>query len=61
MPLDFLEAGRRYIAEIYTDGGEKIKTRTHVKIERKKVKSNDTLHFDLLPRGGAAVKFTPAD
>ena len=27
MPLDFLEAGRRYIAEIYTDGGEKIKTR----------------------------------
>ncbi|MEZ3521526.1 MAG: glycoside hydrolase family 97 protein [Muribaculaceae bacterium] len=61
IPLDFLEAGRRYIAEIYTDGGEKIKTRTHVKIERKKVKSNDTLHFDLLPRGGAAVKFTPAD
>ena len=61
MPLDFLEAGRWYIAEIYTDGGEKIKTRTHVKIERKKVKSNDTLHFDLLPRGGAAVKFTPAD
>ena len=61
MPLDFLEAGRRYIAEIYTDGGEKIKTRTHVKIERKKVNSNDTLHFDLLPRGGAAVKFTPAD
>ncbi len=53
MPLDF--------PEIYTDGGEKIKTRTHVKIERKKVKSNDTLHFDLLPRGGAAVKFTPAD
>ncbi len=61
MPLDFLEVGEASIAEIYTDGGEKIKTRTHVKIERKKVKSNDTLHFDLLPRGGAAVKFTPAD
>ena len=51
MPPDFLEAGRRYIAEIYTDGGEKIKTRTHVKNRaQKKVKSNDTA-FRPAPRG----------
>ncbi len=56
--LDFLEPGKKYIAEIYTDGGEKVKTATHVAIDTKKVTSKDKLKFDLVPRGGAAIKFT---
>ncbi|MDE6196564.1 MAG: glycoside hydrolase family 97 catalytic domain-containing protein, partial [Muribaculaceae bacterium] len=61
MPLSFLAPGRKYIAEIYTDGGDKVKTRTHVAIEKRKVSSKDTLRFELKPRGGAAVRFYPAD
>ena len=57
--LDFLDPARRYVAEIYTDGGEKVKTATHVAVERRKVRSTDRLTFDLMPRGGAAVKITP--
>ncbi len=61
IPLNFLDPGKKYIAEIYTDGGDEIKTRTKVKIENKKVKSKDTLHFTLKPRGGAAVRFVPLE
>lgn len=61
MDLSFLTPGRKYMAEIYTDGDEKVKTRTRVKIERKKVSSKDKLHFDLKPRGGVAVRFTTLD
>lgn len=57
--LDFLEPGKRYIAEIYTDGGDKVKTATHVAITNKKVKSGDKLTFDLAPRGGVAIRITP--
>lgn len=59
--LSFLEPGKKYMAEIYTDGGEKVKTNTHVRIEKKKVTSKDVLHFDLQPRGGAAVKISPLE
>lgn len=57
--LDFLEPGKKYIAEIYTDGGDKVKTATHVAITNKKVKSGDKLTFDLAPRGGVAIRITP--
>lgn len=60
IPLSFLEPGKKYIAEIYSDD-EKVNTNTHVKIETKKVKSSDVLKFDLMPRGGVAVKFTTQD
>ena len=30
VPLSFLEEGKTYLAQIYTDGGEEVKTRTHV-------------------------------
>lgn len=56
--FSFLEPGKKYIAEIYTDGGEKIKTATHIKIDKKKITSRDTLRFDLLPRGGVALRLT---
>ncbi|MDE6339077.1 MAG: glycoside hydrolase family 97 protein, partial [Muribaculaceae bacterium] len=57
--LSFLDAGKRYIADIYEDGGESVKTKTHVKMSSRKVSSKDKLKFDLLPRGGVAIKFNP--
>lgn len=59
--FSFLEPGKKYIAEIYTDGGEKVKTATHIKIDKKKITSRDTLRFDLLPRGGVALRLTPTN
>ncbi len=58
IPLSFLDAGKKYNAEIYTDGGEKVKTKTHVRITSKKVISKDMLKFNLMPRGGVAIRFT---
>ncbi|MCM1066865.1 MAG: glycoside hydrolase family 97 protein [Muribaculaceae bacterium] len=58
LDLSFLEPGRKYMAEIYTDGDESTGTRTKVKIERRKVKAGDKLSFDLAPRGGVAARFT---
>lgn len=58
IPLSFLDAGKKYNAEIYTDGGEKVKTKTHVRITSKKVTSKDMLKFNLMPRGGVAIRFT---
>lgn len=57
--LDFLEPGRKYKAEIYTDGGGKVKTATHVAISNRKVTSKDKLTFDLQPRGGVAIRIIP--
>ena len=57
--LSFLEPGKKYEATIYTDGGEKVKTRTHVAVDTKKVKNTDKLAFELAPRGGVAIKFRP--
>lgn len=53
--MDFLEPGKKYAATIYTDGGEKVKTRTHVAVTDKSVTSKTVLKFDLLPRGGVAM------
>lgn len=57
--LGFLEPGRKYRAEIYTDGGEEVKTRTRVKMESKKVDSRSRLSFPLKPRGGVAMRIVP--
>lgn len=54
--LDFLTPGAKYVAEIYSDGGDAVATRTHVKIESKRVKRGDKLRFKLLPRGGVAMR-----
>lgn len=58
--FSFLEPGRKYMAEIYTDGGEKVKTATHVAVSTRKVTSKDKLSFDLQPRGGIAIRIVPA-
>lgn len=55
LPLDFLEGGKKYELTLYTDGGEKVKTRTHVAIQTKKVTSKTVLKLDMLPRGGCAM------
>lgn len=58
-PLSFLEPGRKYELTLYTDGGETVPTRTHVKIERKTVTARTVLGLDLLPRGGCAMLIEP--
>lgn len=56
--LSFLDPSKEYVAEIYTDDAE-VKTRTKVKVSQKKVSGKDTLKFNLAPRGGVAIRFTP--
>lgn len=56
--LSFLDPSKKYMAEIYTDDSE-VKTRTKVKVSQKKVSGKDTLKFNLAPRGGVAIRFTP--
>ncbi|MGN0049399.1 MAG: glycoside hydrolase family 97 catalytic domain-containing protein [Bacteroides sp.] len=54
--LNFLPQGEKYVAEIYTDGGRSVKTRTHVKVERKRVSASDKLNFELMASGGVAIR-----
>lgn len=61
IPLDFLPEGKKYKAEIYTDGGEKVKTKTQVAVNSKRVSSKDILKFDIKPRGGVAIYLTPVE
>lgn len=55
LSLDFLNPGKNYELTLYTDGGEKVLTRTHVKIDKEKVNSKTNLKLDFLPRGGCAM------
>lgn len=61
IPLDFLTAGKKYKAEIYTDGGEKVKTKTHVAVSSKIVSDKDILKFDIKSRGGVAIYLSPVE
>ena len=59
--LDFLDAGRRYRAEIYRDGDD-ADYRTNpraIVIEKRIVGAHDRLAFRIAPGGGAAVRFVP--
>ena len=61
VPLDFLQKGRRYRAEIYRDGDD-ADYRTNprsIVIEQRNVTSADRLAIRLAPGGGAAVRFVP--
>lgn len=60
IPLVFLEGGRNYVASLYTDGGDSIRTRTHVRIERYIVGSTSVIAADLRPSGGMALEIRPA-
>lgn len=60
VPLDFLDAGRSYTAEIYRDGsGADYRTaaRHAIAIERRTVRRGDVLTLALAPGGGQAVRF----
>ncbi len=59
IPLTFLDAGREYLASIYTDAGERVPTRTHVGIERRSVTATSTIRAELKPSGGIAIQIVP--
>ncbi|ADY54278.1 Glycoside hydrolase 97 [Pseudopedobacter saltans DSM 12145] len=58
-PLTFLEAGKKYVAHIYTDD-ENINTRTKVKVTRLIVDKTVQLQFTLKASGGSAIHLVPA-
>ncbi len=61
--LDFLDAGRRYVATIYRDGsGADYRTaaRHAIAIERRTVRRGDRLAIPMAPGGGYAVSLKPA-
>jgi alpha-glucosidase len=59
--LNFLDAGRRYRAEIYRDAPTSNYTtnRTDIVIEQREVTSGDVLTLNLAPGGGQAIRFVP--
>ena len=59
--LSFLDAGRRYRAEIYRDGpdADYRGKREDIVIEQREVTSADTLTLNLAPGGGQAIRFVP--
>jgi len=59
IPLNFLEAGKRYTASLYTDGGKEMQTRTRVRIEQLSVGRDSVIDTDLLPSGGMAMEIRP--
>ncbi|MBJ6120928.1 glycoside hydrolase family 97 protein [Sphingomonas mollis] len=57
--LDFLDAGRTYTAEIYSDGPDadyRTDARHAIAIETKQVRKGDTLKLALAPGGGQAIR-----
>lgn len=60
-PLSFLDAGRRYRAEIYRDGpnADWKGRREDIVIEQREVTASDTLSLQLAPGGGQAIRFVP--
>lgn len=59
VPTDFLEAGKDYVLRVYTDDPAS-DSPTKVKCARYIVKGGQSLNFNLLPKGGAAMHFLPA-
>jgi len=59
--LNFLEAGKKYTANIYSDSDDSHwdKNPTAYKIESKAVSNSDTLNLKLAPGGGTAISFIP--
>ena len=57
--LDFLEPGRRYIAQVYRDGenADYRDNREDIVIETREVTSSDSLSLRLAPGGGQAIRF----
>jgi alpha-glucosidase len=60
IPLDFLPEGRKYVAKIFFDNGNK-NTRTKVGIKTVSVTNKSVIDCVLLPSGGQAILIEPAD
>lgn len=61
IPLSFLDKDKTYLASIYTDGGDKVKTRTQVACTYLLVDAATVLKFNLKPSGGAAIRLMPIE
>ncbi|MGX9217896.1 glycoside hydrolase family 97 protein [Massilia varians] len=62
LPLDFLDKGKRYTAEIYRDGDAadyRRERRFDLVTETKTVTAADTLQLRLAPGGGQAIRLVP--
>ncbi len=62
IPLNFLDAGRPYVAQVYRDGDTadwKSDPLNYV-VEERLVECGDTLPLRLAPGGGVAIRFRPA-
>lgn len=59
VPLEFLDAGSKYIAHVYSDDPA-VPTRTHVKIERFVVDRDTVLNIAVSAKGGQAIRIVPA-
>jgi alpha-glucosidase len=59
VPLQFLDAGRQYLAYVYSDDPT-LPTRTHVRIERLTMDRGTVLKVALPARGGQAIRLVPA-
>jgi alpha-glucosidase len=59
IPLDFLELGRKYEAQIYRDAADAdyLKNPTALVIEKRRVTAKDRIEAALAPGGGLAVRF----
>ena len=59
VPLDFLERGRRYEAQIYrdADGADYINNPHALTIERRTVRAGDRMTIRMARGGGQAVRF----
>jgi alpha-glucosidase len=58
VPLQFLDAGKKYTAHVYSDDPA-VPTRTHVKIERLTVDRGTVLKVAMPARGGQAIRLVP--
>ncbi len=63
IPLDFLDGGKTYVAEIYRDGKDADWKHNPyaISIYKREVTSAETLRLPLASSGGAAIRFTPAE
>jgi alpha-glucosidase len=62
VPLSFLTAGRRYVAQVYADGPDAhwLRNPLPVAITERAVNAGDTLRIGLAPGGGQAIRIRPA-
>jgi alpha-glucosidase len=61
--LDFLDPGRRYVAEIYRDGDDadfRTAARHSIVIEKRPVRAGERMTLKLAPGGGQAIRFRAA-